>query len=125
MVHAADHAEGMAATLRAGIAALPPAAEGVLVFLGDMPVVPPGISAALAAALEAGAPAAAPLFQGRRGHPVALSRPLFPQLLALTGDQGARAILDALGDRLATIPCDDPGVIIDVDRQDDLPALGL
>ena len=36
-----------------------------------------------------GAPAAAPVFEGRRGHPVLVSRGLFKALLGLEGDQGA------------------------------------
>jgi len=121
-VYAPDHAEGMAASLRAGVAALPDEADGVLVFLGDMPLVPAAVAGALARALEQGALAAVPRFEGQHGHPVAFARSLFSDLLALQGDRGARALLTSLGDRLATEPADDPGVLLDVDRPDDLPA---
>lgn len=67
LVHAADHAEGMAASLRAGIASLPPDVDAIFVFLGDMPRVPHAVLAPLAGAVAAGAPAAAPIFGGRRG----------------------------------------------------------
>ncbi|HWF78155.1 MAG TPA: NTP transferase domain-containing protein [Caulobacteraceae bacterium] len=120
IIHCADHAEGMGATLRAGIASLPTDADAAFVFLGDMPTVPPAIPPALAAALDAGAPAAAPRFDGRRGHPVLFSAALFPQLRALTGDQGARDVLRALGPRLALVETDDPGVLVDIDSPDDL-----
>jgi molybdenum cofactor cytidylyltransferase len=115
-----DHAEGMGATLRTGVAGLPAEAAGAYVFLGDMPAIPPAILPALAAALAAGAPAAAPRFEGQRGHPVLFSATLFPQLKALTGDQGARDVLRALGDRLALVETDDPGVLVDVDTPDQL-----
>jgi molybdenum cofactor cytidylyltransferase len=123
VVEAADHAEGMAASLRAGIAALPPDAEGVLVFLGDMPEVPSSVLAPLARALAGGAPAAAPVHAGRRGHPAAFSRSLFPVLLALTGDRGARGLLDGLGPALVEVATDDPGVLTDVDTKGDLARL--
>jgi molybdenum cofactor cytidylyltransferase len=124
VVHCNDHAEGMGATLRAGVAALPADAAGAFVFLGDMPLIPPAVLANLAAALAAGAPAAAPTFQGRRGHPVLFSAALFPQLRALTGDQGAREVLRALGGDLALIEAPDDGVLTDIDHPRDLDAAG-
>ena len=116
IVHAPEHAEGMGASLRTGIASLPADAAGAFVFLGDMPRVPHAVLRPLAEAFAAGAPAAAPVFEGRRGNPVLLGRELFPQLLQLKGDQGARAVLAALGDRLALVPAPDDGVLFDVDE---------
>jgi molybdenum cofactor cytidylyltransferase len=112
IVHAPDYADGMGASLRTGIASLPPDADGVFVFLGDMP--------RMAQALIDGALAAAPVYQGRRGNPVLLDRTLFPQLLALTGDAGARGVLQNLGDRLALVESPDDGVLFDVDERSDL-----
>jgi molybdenum cofactor cytidylyltransferase len=120
IVHCEGHAEGMGATLRAGVASLPADAAGAYVFLGDMPAIPPAILPALAAALAAGAPAAAPRFEGQRGHPVLFSAALFPQLKALTGDQGARDVLRTLGARLALVETDDAGVLVDIDQKGDL-----
>ncbi len=120
LVHAADHAEGMAASLRAGVAALGPDVAAAFVFLGDMPRVPHAVLAPLADAVAAGATAAAPVFGGRRGNPVVLSRALFDQALALRGDTGARPILQGLGARLALIESPDSGVLFDVDEPGDL-----
>jgi molybdenum cofactor cytidylyltransferase len=120
LVHAADHAEGMAASLRAGIASLAPEVQAVFVFLGDMPRVPHGVLGPLAEAVAAGAPAAAPVFGGRRGNPVVLDRALFRDVAALAGDVGARPILQALGARLAFVEAPDDGVLFDVDEPGDL-----
>jgi molybdenum cofactor cytidylyltransferase len=120
IVHAPDHAEGMGASLRTGIASLPPDTDGVFVFLGDMPRVPTAILERMAQALLDGALAAAPVYQGRRGNPVLIDRTLFPQLLALTGDAGARGVLQALGDRLVLVDSPDDGVLFDVDEPGDL-----
>ena len=120
LVHAADHAEGMSASLRAGVASLAPEVEAVFVFLGDMPRVPHMVLAPLAEAVAAGAAAAAPVFDRRRGNPVVLSRELFAQVAALTGDVGARPILESLGDRLARVISPDDGVLFDVDERGDL-----
>jgi molybdenum cofactor cytidylyltransferase len=120
IVHAADHVEGMGASLRTGIASLPADAAGAFVFLGDMPRAPHAVLQPMADAVTAGALAAAPVFKGQRGNPVLLSAHLFPQLLALTGDAGARGVLQGLGDRLALIESPDDGVLFDVDRIEDL-----
>jgi molybdenum cofactor cytidylyltransferase len=124
MVHAADHALGMAHSLRMGIAGLPQDTAGAFIFLGDMPRVPREILQPMAEAVWAGAQAAAPVFQGRRGNPVLLAQALFPQVLALSGDAGARAVLQDLGPRLALVEAPDDGVLYDVDQPSDLPAPG-
>lgn len=122
IVRAADHAEGMGASLRAGAAALPADAVGAFVFLGDMPRVPVAMLARLVEAVEAGAAAAAPVCDGRRGHPVLFAAELFAPLRRASGDEGARAALAGLGPRLALIETDDEGVLFDIDRPEDLPA---
>jgi len=122
LVHAERHAEGMAASLRAGVASLDPSSEGVFVFLGDMPRVAAEVTAALAHALAAGADAAAPSFAGRRGHPVLFASGLYPALLDLSGDRGAASVLVGLGERLALVEADDDGVLFDVDQPAELHA---
>ncbi|MBX3481198.1 MAG: nucleotidyltransferase family protein [Caulobacter sp.] len=121
--HAVDHLQGLSASLKAGVASVSSDAAGVFVFLGDMPLVPPGMAARLVEALAPGQLAAAPVTGGRRGHPVLLTRPLFAPVMALTGDQGAGVLLKTLGDRLALVETDDAGVLRDVDRPDDLDFL--
>jgi molybdenum cofactor cytidylyltransferase len=120
LVHAADYAAGMAASLKAGIAALPADADAAFVFLGDMPRVPHAVLGPLAEAVAAGALAAAPAFAGRRGNPVVLARALFPRVAGLAGDVGARPILEGLGADLALVETADDGILFDVDARDDL-----
>jgi molybdenum cofactor cytidylyltransferase len=124
LVHAADHAEGMAASLRAGIAALAPDTGAAFIFLGDMPAIPHAILPRLAEAL-AGADAAAPVFDGRRGHPALIGAALFPALSTLKGDEGARKVLAGLGERLALVEAPDDGVLLDIDRPGDLEGLAI
>jgi molybdenum cofactor cytidylyltransferase len=119
LARAVDHLEGMAASLRAGLVALPPDAAGAFIFLGDMPRVPAAVLPPLVAALE-GRRAAAPIFEGRRGHPALFASSLFPQLQRLSGDAGARAILESLGPDLALVEAPDDGVLFDVDTPQDL-----
>jgi molybdenum cofactor cytidylyltransferase len=120
VVEVRDNALGLSASLKAGIAALPQDAAGALVLLGDMPQVPHTVLAPLVEAVASGASAAAPVFEGRLGNPVALSATLFPLVLALDGDRGARVLIEGLGEALVRIPAPHPGVLYDVDRPEDL-----
>lgn len=119
-VRAEHAARGLAWSLKAGIGALPEDCAAAAVFLADMPRVDPAATGALARALEDGALAAAPVWNGRRGHPVLLSRALFPALLELTGDQGAGRVLETLGERLALVPARDDGCLFDIDVREDI-----
>ena len=120
LIHAERAAEGMAESLKAGLVSLPAESTGAFVFLGDMPRVSPLLAHELVQALATGALAAAPTFEGRRGHPVLFAAALFPRLVALAGDRGAAAVLAELGDALALVASPDDGVLFDVDRLGDL-----
>lgn len=119
LVEAADWADGLSASLRTGLRALPADAGAALIFLGDMPDVSPSIADVALAAVLGGAPAALPTIDGIPGHPVAVASRLFPHLEKLLGDRGARSLLAGL-DGVAEIACDDPGCIRDIDTRDDL-----
>lgn len=121
-VSCADHALGMAASLRCGLAALPPEATGAFIFLGDMPHVPAHLPARLLAALAGDAQAAAPRVDGRLGHPVLITRGLFDAFSRGAGDGGGQLILRDLGDRLVTVALDEPDMLLDIDTPDDLAA---
>ena len=107
-------------SLQAGIAAAD-GAEGVFVFLGDMPRVPHGVAARLAATIG-DAIAALPRCEGRPGHPALLSVRLFPEIAALSGDEGAGRLLRSRDD-VVFCEVDDPTILLDVDRPEDLQAL--
>lgn len=104
-------------TLKAGIAAAGDA-KGAFVFLGDMPRIPQGMAASLAAAIGP-AYAAMPRQGGRPGHPVLLSSRAFADIYALTGDEGAGRLLRRRDD-VIFVDCTDPAIHFDVDRPDDL-----
>jgi len=115
-VHCPQAAQGMGHSLACGVAQRREAA-GWFVMPADMPFIRPATLDALARA-AAEHELAAPAYQGRRGHPVWFARRYLPQLLALSGDRGARAILEA-GEPFL-LPVDDPGCVWDVDRPEDL-----
>jgi molybdenum cofactor cytidylyltransferase len=112
-------AQGMGASLACAARAAGKA-DGYLVALADMPFVRRTSIGAVRDALASGAALAAPYFRARRGHPVGISGVFFEQLLALTGDEGAKSLLSENQNRLVKIPVGDPGVIRDIDTPDDL-----
>jgi molybdenum cofactor cytidylyltransferase len=57
-----------------------------------------------------------PRFAGTAGHPVGFSRDFFAELIALTGDRGARAVIDAHSSLVQRIDVEDPGVVTDIDQ---------
>jgi molybdenum cofactor cytidylyltransferase len=107
--------QGMGHSLSSGVAASSDA-PGWLIALADMPFIKPASYHAVVHALHAGALMARPQFAGKMGHPVGFSAECFSALLALTGDQGGKAILDADPGALVVCPVDDPGVLKDIDQ---------
>jgi len=95
-------------------------ASGWVVALADMPFIRPHTISGVLAALQSGAPLAAPFFQGQRGHPVGFSSRFSKALLALHGDEGARQLLREHQIDLGMIECTDAGVIRDIDQLGDL-----
>jgi len=114
---------GMGNSLAAGIRATPDAA-GWVVALADMPYIATRSHQLVVAALRRGASLAATEFQGQRGHPVGFAGRCFAELSQLTGDQGAKSLLQANGAAMTLCPVDDPGGLKDVDRRSDLDAAG-
>jgi molybdenum cofactor cytidylyltransferase len=115
----ADAVRGMGASLAHGVAQRR-GAGGWIIALADMPLIKSATIAAIAHALEAGGELVAPAYKGQRGHPVGLGKRFGAQLLTLGGDAGARDIIAAHKDELVLIECDDPGVLQDIDRREDL-----
>lgn len=125
LAHAADWAEGLSASLRAGLRAVPDACDGVLVALGDMPAVP---AASMDRLLDAFRPVegqaiVVPMAEGRRGNPVVWARRYFDDLMAVRGDKGGRDLLRLYAHEVCTVDLDDGGVLVDVDTPDALDAL--
>jgi len=110
--------DALSTSLKAGAAAAAGGADGAFVFLGDMPRVPHGEAARLAAILG-DAYAALPRHDGRTGHPVLLSARAFADMAALSGDSGAGPLLKGRTD-LAFDECPDSAIHFDVDRPEDL-----
>ena len=121
-VAAADAKRGLGASLAAAVRQLD-GDQSCLVCLADMPFIRSETYRQVAAALTAGT-IAVPVFDGRRGHPVAFAAEFLPSLRALDGDRGARALLEARRDRVVEVPVADAGIHADIDTVADLLRVG-
>lgn len=117
-----DYAEGLSASLKAGLAALPPEAEGVLVCLGDMPLITGPMLDRLLAAFdpEEGRAIVMPTFRGKQGNPMLWSREFLPEMMQITGDVGARHLAGKYADRVVEVEMADDAVLRDFDTTDAL-----
>ncbi len=109
--------EGMAASLRCGVAALQEC-DAVLVTLGDQPLITPQVIAGVLDHAGDGYAAVRATYGGVPGHPVLLARELYPSLLALRGDSGARDLLAAA--RVREWECGHLARADDIDTVEDL-----
>ena len=107
---------GMGDSIAAGVRATS-GAGGWLVLPGDLPLVAPQSLRAVADALQR-ASIVVPVYRGTRGHPVGFAAQHGPALQALTGTEGAAAIVRAA--QPLKLELDDEGVVTDVDTLDDL-----
>lgn len=110
---------GIGDSIAAGVSARADA-PGWLLLPADMPRVRASTLQQVAQALGQHAVAYAQ-YRGRRGHPVGFAAELYSELVALTGDEGARRIIARYPAQAVEV--DDPGVLQDIDTVDDLDAL--
>lgn len=114
-----DYRSGQASSLIAGVRALD-TADAAVILLGDQPRVTVALLEALVARQrESGAAAVVSSWSGRRSPPTLLHRDLWPALLALTGDVGAREVLAGRDDVAVVHVSGDLGALDDVDTLED------
>jgi molybdenum cofactor cytidylyltransferase len=119
-----DFADGLASSVKTGIAAVPADADGAVVCLGDMPLIDAHLIDRL---IETFAPdrgnlIAVPVSDGRRGNPVLWSRRFFGELMTLDGDIGARHLIARHGEAVAEVPVEGHGAFLDIDTPQALEA---
>jgi molybdenum cofactor cytidylyltransferase len=119
-----DYAEGLASSIRAGVAAIAAEVDAAVFLLGDMPLIAPRHLGPLLAAFAPaeGRSICIPTYSTQRGNPVLWSAQYFPRLLELRGDQGARGLFRALADQIFEVEMPDDAVLVDIDTQAALDA---
>lgn len=124
-------AEGRSTSIRAGLEAIPGESRGVAYLLGDQPLMTSALIDAVVEAAELeeaeggkGAPVAVAAIRDAtasiaKGNPVLFRRVLFERLQALTGDTGARDVIEAHWEEAALVPVRDPWTQFRVETPED------
>ena len=125
LVHNPDYASGLAGSLKAGVRALATQVDGALIMLGDMPGVSPAdLDRLIDAFGKAGGTAIVrATHDGKRGNPVILPKALFPEVLKLEGDTGARHIVESEGNPVIDVEIG-AGASVDVDTPEAMELAG-
>lgn len=109
-----DWRSGQGGSISAGMQALHPEVGGVIFLLTDQPQVTTTVIQALREKHAEGLyPIVAPMVTDRRGNPVLFDRVTFPDLIAIQGDTGGRAIFHK--HRVEYLPWHDDALLLDVD----------
>lgn len=111
--------DGLASSLIAGLKALPAEVDGALILLGDMPRIRAEQLRQIAAEWAPGR-IVVPTHGGRRGNPVLWSVNFFGEIAQLTGDRGARSLMERHPEAVVEVPVDSDGVLLDIDAPPDL-----
>jgi CTP:molybdopterin cytidylyltransferase MocA len=115
-----DYSSGMFSSIVKGVENFGCGCDAFFVSPADMPFVrKETLQKMIGAFRETGKAAYRPQYKGRRGHPPLLCADLIPDILAFKGSGGLRAFLAQREDRCVDVPCDDPGILIDLDTPED------
>lgn len=109
--------QGMGMSLACGVKASLHA-RGWLIALADMPFIQTTTIHKVVDLLQQGTPIVAPQYRGQRGHPVGFLKQFGPELCQLTGERGARELLQRHPPTL--FDCEDAGILYDIDSVEDL-----
>ena len=114
--------EGIASSIRAGVARLPAACSGVLLVLADQAAVTASDLQRLVGIWRRQPDyVAAALYSGAMGVPAIFPRSRFRELCDLRGDIGARMLLHRNPDRVIRVPME--SAALDIDTPEDLLSL--
>lgn len=120
LVLCTDAESGMGHTLACGADAIPSHWQACFVCLGDMPFIAPATLRSLQHYVTEQS-LVVPVWHQQQGHPIGFGRDYFDALRQCRGDTGARHVLrDATA--ITRVDVNDPGVIQDIDRPEDLPS---
>ncbi|MBW0007471.1 MAG: nucleotidyltransferase family protein, partial [Sphingomonas sp.] len=124
-VHNPAFAEGLSTSLKRGLAALPADIDGVVVCLGDMPLIAGRDIDRLIAAFNPleGRAIVVPTRRGKRGNPVLWARRFFAEMAELAGDVGAKHLIGEHADQVFEVEMDNDSVLVDIDTPDALAEL--
>ena len=121
-VHNPAYQEGIAGSLKLGLSSLPADIDGVIILLADMPFIEAvhlnELIAEFNPTIERDI--VAPIREGRLGNPIIWSTRYIPAMMKLSGDRGARPLLDEFAANVWEVPMGDDAIFMDVDTPEAL-----
>ena len=121
-----DYDRGMLSSLQTGLRALPEDVQAVAFTLVDHPRLRlETLERLIETFEESEAPLVSPTYCGERGHPVVISRQVMEELLALPAEASPKPVLRGRYPEAVFVEVEDPAVVADIDRPEDLERLGL
>ncbi len=123
--HNPDFADGLSTSLITGIATLTPDIDGVIVLLGDMPLVTADLIDRLIAAFDPteGRAICVPVHDGKRGNPILWAARFFSDLKAVKGDTGAKHLIGENAEWITEVDAGGRAIFRDIDTPEALAAL--
>ncbi len=115
--HNKDFQTGLSSSLKAGLTQLDRDIDGVLVMLGDMPLVDRDTISQLVKRFEFRDDICVPVFNKQRGNPVLWGRDYFDEMCQLNGDVGAKVLLEKYGVSIKKVSVDNQSVLRDFDTK--------
>ena len=115
IVESDEPAEGMAGSLRCGVAAAAKHSDALIILLPDMPEIGTEDINAVLEAFEDGKIVRAASEDGEPGHPVMIPRELFRSVAALKGDIGAKELLEKHQNSVRLVPRPGTRALLDLD----------
>ncbi len=113
--------QGLSQSIRTGVEAISEELDGIFICLGDMPNVGPDTYSKLAHNFnpDNNSDICLPVYQDRTGNPVLFGKNWFPSLMTLTGDRGAKNIIQENTQCVNKVEISHSGIFMDFDRQED------
>lgn len=119
LVHNPDYREGLSTSVRTGVDAVSPDADGIMICLADQPLLEPAdvnqIVAAFADAKKVNKSIVVPFFEGERGNPVILDASLRVAILGIVGDVGCKGVIKRYPEKVYALQMENDHVVRDVD----------
>ena len=119
LVQNPDYRDGLSTSVRTGVQAVSPQADGIMIYLADQPLLEPAdinqIVAALTDAKKVNKSIVVPFFEGERGNPVVLDASLRFAILGIVGDVGCKGVIKRYPEKVYILDMENDHVVRDVD----------
>lgn len=123
MVYNPAYSEGLSSSIKAGILAVNTDSSGVMIALGDQPLIGADIINLLIDTYQDGSKGIVrPAYRGKKGHPVIIDLKYKDEILNISGDIGCRDILLAHQDDVETVEVNSRVILLDIDTEEDYRA---